>query len=1001
MSGATLRVYNPATLTADELRAQFVARMPILERLLDELRGAERPQHQLLVGPRGMGKTTLLRRLAVGVLDDAALAARWLPIPFEEEQYNVAHLSDFWANCLDALGDALEEVGDHAAAAAIDALVDALPGPEAPRAEAAWAALIGWARAHRRLVLLIDNLDLILGRLDKDEEWTLRECLGDQEALVVIAASPHPLDADVDYSRAFFDYFAVTELRPLERADAEALLLTLGERFGAPKVARTIRESPGIFRALHALSGGNPRALVLLYNVLAHEDLDSAHGYLEGMLDLATPLFKARIEELAPQAQQVLVGLALAEDPLTPTELASRIRLDPTVTAVQLGRLAKEGLVTRIDRPGSRAAAHLVSERVMALWYRMRASRRERRKLEAEVDFLEMLYGEERLRDHARRWALREPCSDGDERSAMLSMVVGARVGDEGLLASVAESFAGSVEKLRGIIGKLKEKEEEFAGVVTMAERMAMLREAERRIREAGVGGNGFVELLMGSISLSPAQKSGIGARVRKQRPAQIAEVERILREEDDRFRGWFGAEAWSGLQRATAAGYLADYYDQAGAEAAATRLGLPGLPVLVAAIRVANREATTEVVRDRLLTAPAAAGPYVRYAQALLLRTSEPARAEVLLRQLVAEAPGMADATRTLALWLHERGESAEALELLRTNPDQSPALQIGVDHTIAVIASQSGRLDEADAAYQRCIPGAGERRDALLEYASFLADKRGDLHAATATAQQAVKAGPPDVRSLRALARLLERAGAWAEAATRRAEILALQPGPNAAVWAVFDLRRAGRIEAATSLATEWLERASDHAGLWDEWHRLAAARGDHAEAARAAERAAKLSPDNAGYANSAAWELFLLRKRQLGAVKLARRAVTAPNPSRTHTAATVLTWAGHWDEAVPHARHFLSEGDDAFVTACWDDIVLFFKEAVATGHAEDARRLLIETNRAEPWRPLAEALAACAAGTDAHLRALLPEQREPALLLYERLNAGEADRKRQTRR
>jgi len=54
---------------------------------------------------------TLLRRIALAVNEDPELSTQWLPLTFPEEQYNISDLGDLWLNCLDALGDALEQSG--------------------------------------------------------------------------------------------------------------------------------------------------------------------------------------------------------------------------------------------------------------------------------------------------------------------------------------------------------------------------------------------------------------------------------------------------------------------------------------------------------------------------------------------------------------------------------------------------------------------------------------------------------------------------------------------------------------------------------------------------------------------------------------------------------------------------------------------------------------------------------------------------------------------------
>ena len=66
----TMAIYNPALLKKDDLIGRFVARQPLLDRLVDDLRRemtGSVPQHRLIIGQRGFGKTTLLRRLAFAV----------------------------------------------------------------------------------------------------------------------------------------------------------------------------------------------------------------------------------------------------------------------------------------------------------------------------------------------------------------------------------------------------------------------------------------------------------------------------------------------------------------------------------------------------------------------------------------------------------------------------------------------------------------------------------------------------------------------------------------------------------------------------------------------------------------------------------------------------------------------------------------------------------------------------------------------------------------------
>lgn len=121
-----IAVYNPSLSSDEELRNYFVARQTVLHRIMDDINREQQPtppQHQLILGQRGMGKTTLLRRIAIATGEDPTLNQEWLPLTFPEEQYNIASPRDFWLNCLDALCDALERTGRLEETDRLDAVI--------------------------------------------------------------------------------------------------------------------------------------------------------------------------------------------------------------------------------------------------------------------------------------------------------------------------------------------------------------------------------------------------------------------------------------------------------------------------------------------------------------------------------------------------------------------------------------------------------------------------------------------------------------------------------------------------------------------------------------------------------------------------------------------------------------------------------------------------------------------------------------------------------------
>ena len=104
VSLSQIGLYNPQRQSAEVTEKLFVARQKQFELLLHNIaKEAENsiPQHYLIIGQRGMGKTTLLKRMEVE-LHKPEYRRRFIPLLFPEEQYNVKDLTEFWFNCLDA-----------------------------------------------------------------------------------------------------------------------------------------------------------------------------------------------------------------------------------------------------------------------------------------------------------------------------------------------------------------------------------------------------------------------------------------------------------------------------------------------------------------------------------------------------------------------------------------------------------------------------------------------------------------------------------------------------------------------------------------------------------------------------------------------------------------------------------------------------------------------------------------------------------------------------------
>jgi len=79
-------LYNPDQMSDNEIKATFVARQPLVDKLVTMIRNQPEGagvQHAVLVAPRGMGKTTVLLMVKLA-MRDCGLSPSWLAIHFRK-----------------------------------------------------------------------------------------------------------------------------------------------------------------------------------------------------------------------------------------------------------------------------------------------------------------------------------------------------------------------------------------------------------------------------------------------------------------------------------------------------------------------------------------------------------------------------------------------------------------------------------------------------------------------------------------------------------------------------------------------------------------------------------------------------------------------------------------------------------------------------------------------------------------------------------------------------
>lgn len=570
-----LSLYNTGRMTSDQVMAAFVARHAQRERLMAEIAAeadGSRPQHHLIVGQRGMGKTMLLARIAAGLRKDEALARRFIPLVFAEEQYAVDRLSKFWLNCLDSLADARELAQDHAAGNKIDQIVSDLnksamrpAKDDQPFADEVYRAFEAAAHASgQRPVLLVDNLQIVFERLDERQQHSLRELLMRAGAPILIGASPSPPPASQDYGAAFYDHFKVHYLKPLSEDEMRDLMVRLADAADRPEVRQRVMDHPQRLKVLRQLTGGNPRTTLTLFVLYAEDFALNVFKDLENLLDRVTPLYKARFEEQTEQQQVITSAVANHWDPVTTAKLAELTMLPPATLSAQIDRLEKTGILERVELFEESRNGYQLAERFLNIWFLMRgASRRQRRAVEFLTRFLESFYSSEELGHMARQLMVEENASPDHYMAGCALIPIVEPVIAAGLKrhTDLQAVNARRIAEVRSRMHELIDLKDVHAGVLAFDEMrqklMALVPEGSELTPEA------FAGAVLGSRQIfQSGERELLAAYPGKPTTQKLRELMDVIASAAEADAKEYSAEAVQWLSERLASGRIADPED-------------------------------------------------------------------------------------------------------------------------------------------------------------------------------------------------------------------------------------------------------------------------------------------------------------------------------------------------------------------------------------------------------------------------------------------------------
>lgn len=288
---------------------------------------------ELLWGPRGIGKTHVLERLAPKLRERVGGDAHVAALP---ERLHPTSLVQLLARVLAALPDD-PELGPSGEA------LRSLQQHEGDR-ESRALELIRARLRGRPLLLLLEHLDELVDALGAKGRVRLLELLEREPSWSLLGTARAPVElVPLDL-----------ELRRLPELDPEQcreLLAAHAQARGRDKLASALEGPSGLARAqaLHHLMGGNPWAMSLLARALDDERQVQLERALPRLARELAPSLRERCARVSPSQRLLVELLSESWRPLTVTELAERSFTKQSSVSGALRHLRREGLVRALE----------------------------------------------------------------------------------------------------------------------------------------------------------------------------------------------------------------------------------------------------------------------------------------------------------------------------------------------------------------------------------------------------------------------------------------------------------------------------------------------------------------------------------------------------------------------------------------------------------------------------------------------------------------------------
>jgi DNA-binding transcriptional ArsR family regulator len=389
-----LQTFNPTESKAELLEKTLIGRkdlVDLLEKLVIDSATSGNKHQRLIVGPRGSGKTHLLRVFFNRVSNNIDLKDKLKIAYLCEDEYGIASFLDFIIRIFRAFIK-----WDHENSNYFNDEIDQLKKVPLPDQEKAAKKILLNHIEGTTLLIIVENIGNIFTGMGEKGQRKFRDLVR-QYPYFTIMASNQALFQDIqEEDKPFRNFFKITHLKKLTLDEAILFLKSIAQWEERTDLLKFLQEPEGKGRihAIYDITGGNHRLLVTFYNFLKVDyKNDLSYSFIKTINDLI-PYYQGFMSQLSPQQQKIIQFLCQTRKPSIVKDIAENCFSSPNTISKQMSTLERLKYVEA--ESAGKETYYELSEPLLRICFEVKENRGGPVKL--FIDFLGSLYSVQEIK---------------------------------------------------------------------------------------------------------------------------------------------------------------------------------------------------------------------------------------------------------------------------------------------------------------------------------------------------------------------------------------------------------------------------------------------------------------------------------------------------------------------------------------------------------------------------------------------------------------------------